>query len=163
MLCFSGFLLLSGCTEISSSERYIDEEHGFAMDPPETWQEFHTEDSQAVSFSPEQSTATTLSVSLPMILSEGLAVSVFADTVEEQYPTRYDNYTTISRDWRTHPSHTAYEIVCSYTEDGVEKLEKRVAIQNRRTVFLLTFAAPKTLYDQYITAVDASIDSFHIM
>jgi len=93
-------------------------------------------------------------------LSEGLALSTFADQVEENLSESEMNDTVVYREWRSIPGAKAYEIAYSYEQGETVQRVKQVAVLKTRTVFLITFTAPSDLYIQYITGVDLCIDSF---
>jgi hypothetical protein len=101
-----------------------------------------------------------LIVAVPFTLIEGLALSVFADRVEENLSESGMNYTIVYREWRAMDGAQAYEIVYSYEQDGNAQRIKQVAVLKAYTVFLITFTAPIDLYNQYITDIDQCIDSF---
>jgi hypothetical protein len=161
-LCLIGLVLIGGCNESSIEQEYLDDRFGFALDPPTGWIDQHHLSSKAVQFTPDDPLDARFTISVPLMLSEGLALSVYADDIEEQYPELFDNYETTFRDWRSHPVHTAYEIHYVYTESGQEMNAKQVAIEQQRTVFLLTFTATKESYDRYLSIIETSIDSFRI-
>jgi hypothetical protein len=94
-----------------------------------------------------------LSIAAPFSLSEGRALSTFADEVEENISESGMNYTIVYRDWRAMTGAQAYEIVHSYNQDGNAQRIKQVAVLKIRTVYLITFTAPSNLNIQYITGV----------
>lgn len=156
-----GILLLGGCTEQSAHRSYTNNVYGFSLDPPTGWQRIEGElPNVAVRFTPVNSSNVSLIVSVPFILSEGLALSTFADQIEENLSESGANYTIISRDWRPTPDAQAYEITYSVEQDGITEYVTQVALLRTRTVFLITFTAPSDLYNQSITGVDNSIESF---
>ncbi|MCJ7696794.1 MAG: DUF1795 domain-containing protein, partial [Thermoplasmata archaeon] len=114
----------------------------------------------AVRFSPFNYSNVSLRITPPFSLSEGRALSTFADEVEENLSESGMNYTIVYREWRAMDGANAYEIVYSYEESGTVQRVKQVAVQITRTVFLITFTAPSNLYLQHITGVDLCIDSF---
>ncbi|MBN1280273.1 MAG: hypothetical protein JXA00_01345 [Candidatus Thermoplasmatota archaeon] len=155
-------VLYSGC--LGFSERsYTNTTHGFSLNPPSGW--LVSEDCSgegAVMFTPDDTSKVSLVVGVPFSLSEGVALSVFADQVEEDMSANWPNSSVWSRDWRSMPGALqGYEIVYSYTDlDGVLWKEKQVAVLRTRTVFLVTYAAPFAVYDQYVDVVNESLESF---
>jgi hypothetical protein len=155
------FVLIAGCTEQVSKRSYTNTVYGFSLNPPAGWLSVENESSDvAVRFTPSNYSNISLRITPPFSLSEGRALSTFADEVEENLSESGMNYTIVYRDWRTMAGAQAYEIVYSYEQGGTVQREKQVAVQITRTVFLMTYTAPSILYVQYITGVDLCIDSF---
>jgi hypothetical protein len=158
---FLALLLLSGCTQQSMHRSYTSEVYGFSLNPPEGWQQIENMlPSVAIWFAPGNTSNVSLLVDVPFSLSEGRALSTFADQVEENLSERGLNYTIISRDWLTIPGVQAYEIVYSFMQNGTWWETKQVAVLKTRTVFLVTFIASRDSYSQYVSAVNQSIMSF---
>lgn len=135
--------------------------YGFSLNPPLGWQHVGNGSAgEAVRFTPINQSNVSLVVGTPFSLSEGLALSAFADQVEENLSSSGMNYTVAYRDWRPLADATAYEIVYSFEQQGTTVRVKQVAVLKTRTVYLITFAAPYDLYIQYINTVDRCIDSF---
>jgi len=155
---------LSGCTQIEIDREYINTEHGFALNPPEEWNvaENVTEE-VVVCFSSPLRDDVCLNISKLYRLDIGLALSVFADDIEEQYLEIVDNFTVVYRDWRDIEGLTAYEIVYAYEEGDTSIKAIQVAVIKSRTVFRISFIATNELYDEYISPVNQSIDSFKIV
>jgi len=131
------------------------------LNPPVGWHGVENESSDvAVRFSPINYSNVSLSITPPFSLSEGRALSTFADLVEENLSESGMNYTIVYREWRAMVGAQAYEIVYSYEQGEMVQMVKQVAVLRTRTVFLITFSAPSDLYIQYITGVDLCIDSF---
>jgi hypothetical protein len=154
-------LLFSGCIGQTAHRSYTNTVYGFSLDPPVGWNT--TENVSAnitVRFNPENISNVSLDVGTPFSLGEGLALSTFADQVEENLSKSGQNYTMVYRDWLSIPNVKAYVIAYSYEHNGMIQRAKQVAILKTRTVYLVTFSAPSTLYIKYLTAVDQSIDTF---
>jgi len=155
------FVLVAGCTEQVSKRSYMNTGYGFSLNPPVGWHGVENESSDvAVRFSPFNYSNVSLRITPPFSLSEGRALSTFADEVAENLSESGMNYTIVYREWRAMDGANAYEIVYSYEQDGTAQRIKQVAVLKTRTVFLITFTAPSNLYLQYITGVDLCIDSF---
>jgi hypothetical protein len=155
------FSLLAGCSQQSVSRSYTNTMYGFSLNPPLGWQ--HVENAsagEAVRFNPANQSNVSLVVGIPFSLGEGLALSAFADMVEENLSSSGMNYSVAYRDWRPMKDATAYEIVYSYEQNGTTVRVKQVSVLKTRTVYLITFVAPYDLYVRYITTVDQCIDSF---
>jgi hypothetical protein len=167
VLIVSVFLLilgLSGCTQIEIDREYINIEYGFALDPPEGWSTAENVTEEVVAcYSPPLRNDICLNISKPLRLDIGLALSVFADDIEEQYPEIVNNFTVVYRDWRNIEGLTAYEIVYTYNEDDISMKAKQVAVSKSRTVFLISYIATNESYDEFISPVNQSIDSFKIV
>ena len=155
------FVLVAGCAEQVSNRSYTNTVYGFSLNPPVGWHSIENESSSvAVRFIHSNYSNVSLKITPPFSLSEGLALSVFADQVEENLSESGMNYTIAYREWRAMDGAQAYEIVYSYEQSGTVQRVKQVAVLKTRTVFLITFTAPSNLYLQYITGVDLCIDSF---
>lgn len=153
--------LLAGCMHQTLSRSYTNSMYGFSLNPPPGWQ--HVENGsggESVRFTPMNQSNVSLVVGTPFSLGEGLALSAFADKVEENLSASGMNYSVAYRDWRPFSDGTAYEIVYSYEQGGTTVRVKQVAVLKTRTVYLITFTAPYDLYVQFITSVDQCIDSF---
>ena len=155
---------LCGCTRVDLEFGYLNEEYGFGFNPPEEW--VHVEnvsEEVSVQFTPLSRDDVVLNVSLPLRLDIGLALSVYADDIQEQYPEVVDNFSVVYRDWRDIEELNAYEIICTYDKNGVLFMEKQVAVSKSRKVFLITFMATNASFVEFIDVVDESIDSFAII
>jgi len=155
------FVLIAGCTEQVSKRSYTNTVYGFSLNPPVGWLGVENESSDvAVRFTPSNYSNVSLRITPPFSLSEGRALSTFADEVEENLSESGMNYTIVYREWRAMDGAQAYEIVYSYEQDGNAQRINQVAVLKTYTVFLITFTAPIDLYNQYITDIDQCIDSF---
>jgi hypothetical protein len=155
------FVLVAGCNEQSTHQSYTNTMYGFSLNPPMGWQSVENESSDvAVRFSPFNYSNVSLWITPPFSLSEGRALSTFADEVEENLSESGMNFTIVYREWRAMEGAQAYEIVYSYEQDGTAQRIKQVAVLKTHTVYLITFTAPSDLYIQYITGIDLCIDSF---
>ena len=96
-------------------------------------------------FTPSNYSNVSLRITPPFSLSEGRALSTFADEVEENLSESGMNYTTVHRDWRAMEGAKAYEIVYSYEQNGTTQQIKQVAVLKTRMVYLITFTAPSNL------------------
>ncbi len=153
-LCILGLnilciLLLAGCTQQQTVSRsYTNSMYGFSFDPPSGWQQMENEDQNiVVQFTPGNATNVSLIVAVPFTLSEGLALSIFADQTEENLIESGVEYSIVHRDWRSISQLQAYELAYSYEQDGITKYVKQVAVLRTRTVFLITFTALDALAD----------------
>jgi len=155
---------LSGCTQIEIDREYINTEYGFALNPPEGWNVAENVTEEVVAcFSPPLRDDICFNISKPYRLDIGLALSVFADDIEEQYIEILDNFTVVYRDWRDIEGLTAYEIVYTYDEDDTSIKAIQVAVAKSRTVFMISFIMTNEFYDEFISPANQSIDSFKIV
>jgi hypothetical protein len=155
------FVLVAGCAEQVSKRAYTNTAYGFSLNPPGEWYRVENESSDvAVRFTPSNYSNVSLRIAQPFSLSEGRALSTFADEVEENLSESEMNYTIVSREWRAMEGAQAYEIVYTYEQGGTALQIKQVAVLKSRTVYLITFSAPSDRYIQYIASVDQCIDSF---
>jgi hypothetical protein len=153
--------IFTGCIQQTASQSYTNSIYGFSLNPPIGWQQIENElPNVAVWFAPENISNVSLIVAVPFSLSEGRALSTFADQVEENLSESSMNYTILYRDWRSIPNIQAYEIAYSHEANGSLEYTKQVAVLKTRTVFLITFTAPSTLSNSYLTDFDHCIDSF---
>jgi hypothetical protein len=160
LLCI---LLLAGCTQHTTPapRAYTNDFYGFSFDPPGEWKQIDTDDNAiAVRFSPENISEVSLIVALPFTLSEGRALSTFADQTEENLLESGVEYSIVYRDWQTISQLQAYEIAYTYEQNDGTEYVKQVAVLKTRTVYLITFTAPELLATQYLTEVDQSIGTF---
>jgi len=152
---------ITGCIQPTISRSYTNDTYGFSLNPPSRWQQvYNALPNVAVWFAPENFSNVSLLIGVPFSLSEGRALSTFADQVEENLSDSGMNYTILYRDWRPVPNVQAYEIAYSYEQNGIKIYTKQVAMLKTRTVFLITFTAPVELSNFYQTSVNQSIDSF---
>ena len=151
---------LSGCTQTVPYRTYTNAQYGIALNPPEGWGIHENESGMVVSFSPLGRANVSLDISSPVMLDEGLALSTFADQVEELFPQVVQNFSVVYRDWRKIDGLNAYEIIYSYRENGSSMKALQVAVKKSKTVFLLTFTVPVDLYETYIEQVNQSIGTF---
>jgi hypothetical protein len=95
------FVLVAGCAEQVSKQSYTNTRYGFSLNPPMGWQGVENESSDvAVRFSPTNYSNVSLLITPPFSLSEGRALSTFADEVEENLSESGMNYTIVYREWR---------------------------------------------------------------
>ena len=154
-------VLVAGCAEQVSKRSYTNTVYGFSLNPPVGWHSVENESLVvAVRFIPSNYSNVSLRITPPFSLSEGRALSTFADEVEENLSESGMNYTIVYRDWRAMEGALAYEIAYSYEQGETVQRFKQVAVLKTHTVYLITFTAPSDLYIQYITGVDLCIDSF---
>jgi len=109
------FVLIVWCTEQVSKRLYTNTVYGFSLNPPVGWHSIENESLDvAVRFIPFNYSSVSLRITQPFSLSEGRALSTFADEVEENFSESEANYTIVYRDWRAMKGAQAYEIVYSY-------------------------------------------------
>ena len=167
ILCLLGIsllcILLAGCTQHTTpaARAYTNDFYGFSFDPPVGWQQIQNNDNDvAVRFSPQNTTNVSLIIAVPFTLSEGRALSTFADQTEENLLASGANYSVVHRDWLTIADLQAYELAYTYVQNDGTEYVKQVAVLKTRTVYLITFTAPEPLAEQYLMVVDQSIRSF---
>ena len=124
------FVLVAGCAEQVSKRSYTNNVYGFSLNPPVGWHSVENESSDvAVRFTPSNYSNVSLRITPPFSLSEGRALSTFADEVEENLSESGMNYTIVYRDWRAMEGAQAYEIVYSYEQGGTVQRFKQVAVR----------------------------------
>ena len=155
------FVLVSGCTNLPVQRSYTNAQYGFSLDPPVGWLvDDNTTEEVAVRFSSPTSENKTLTVSPPYNLDEGLALSIYADQLEENAPLLYEDFIRVSRGWLTMEGFSGYEIVYVYLFDNMTYEARQVALKRSHTVFLLTYSSPVEGYDSSLASVNQSIASF---
>jgi len=93
------FILVGGCAEQVSKQSYTNTMYGFSLNPPIGWHGVENESSDvAVRFTPSNYTNVSLKIAPPFSLSEGRALSTFADEVEENLSESGMNYTIVYRE-----------------------------------------------------------------
>lgn len=159
LLCI---FLLAGCTQQHTASRsYTNSVYGFSLDPPSGWQQIENEEQNiAVRFIPGNSTNVSLIFAAPFSLSEGRAISTFADQTEENLLESGVNYSIVNRDWRSISQLQAYEIAYTHDQNGTIEYVKQVMVLRTRTVFLITYTAPDSIAAQYLTEIDQCIETF---
>jgi hypothetical protein len=158
---FMSIFFIMGCIQSTISPLYTNDIYGFSMNPPAGWQQIENVlPNVAVCFAPDNISNVSLTIGVPFSLSEGRALSTFADQVEENLSESGMNYTILYRDWRSVSDVQAYEIAYSYQQNGIKTYTKQVAVLKTRTVFLITFTAPNEVSTHYLADVNQSIDSF---
>jgi hypothetical protein len=164
-IAFIVFLcVLSGCLKVEITREYINQEYGCALDPPSGWQVCESEKNDTIiTFSTSDCSEARLTIFKPYTLSMGLALSTFADDIEETLPEQVDNFSVLFRDERTIGGFQGYEIVYAYCENGSSLKAKTVGVLKTRTVFLLSFVVPEFCFDSMLEVVDESMDSFQII
>lgn len=169
LFCLLGILLVllvfcSGCTTTVSQRSYTNTTYGFSLDPPTGWSVVENVSPMAAvrCAPPGESNDASLAVDAPVILSEGLALSTFADHLEELFSENTKNFSVVSRGETAIGGLNAYEITCFYEVNQTVFHLKQVAVLKTRTVFIITFVAMSDLYSTDIAAVDECIDSFLI-
>ena len=156
-------LLLCGCLETQLTTSYVNEKYGIGINPPEGWiLQDNTSGKWIVTWFPSDNSSTSFSIAPPYRLDEGLALSVFADDIEENYPESYVNYSMLNRDWLTIGGLTAHEIVYSYARNGSFFRERQVAVKHIRDVYIIKYGSPLGEYDEFFTFVNKSTATFQV-
>jgi hypothetical protein len=156
-------LFCSGCTTPVSQRSYTNAVYGFSLNPPAGWSVVESESPMiAVRFVAPKLSNASLVVDAPIMVSEGRALSTYADQLEETFSENTVNFSVMSRQGKTIGGLDAYEIVCSYEDNHTVFQVKQVAVVKTRTVFIITFVASSERYDTYNAVVDGCIDSFII-
>ena len=156
-------LLICGCLERQLTSSYINEEYGIGINPPEGWVlQNNTLEKWVAIWTPSDNSSTSLSIAPPYRLDEGLALSVFADDIEENYPESFTNFSTLDRDWLTIGGLTAYEIVYSYAHNGFLFMERQVGVKHTRDVYIIKYSAPLEKYYDFFTFVNESMVTFQV-
>ena len=156
-------VLFCGCVENQLTTVYINEEYGIGIDPPTNWIEMNfSSDIWIAGWVQSPNSSASLTISPPYRLDEGLALSVFADDIEENYPNQYLNFSTITRDWLTVKGLTSYEIVYTYILNNSTIKERQVMVKHTRDVYVLKYHSISSEYDTYFSSVDQSILSFQV-
>ena len=156
-------IVFCGCLETQLTTTYINEEFGIGIDPPENWlhQEYNNS-SWIAGWQPAINSSTFFRISQPNRLDEGLALSVFADDIEETYPEKYDNFSTQNRDWLTIGGLSSYEIDYIYSINNSEIREYQIAVKHTRDFYIIKFSSPSTDYDDYFLTFNQSIMTFQV-
>ena len=161
--CILVLICLCGCMQTQLTTEYVNDQLGVGLDPPENWVALNlTTAPWVMSWYPSLEGNVSLMMSSPYRLDEGLALSVFADDIEETFSEKYMNFSVVSRDWLTVDGMTAYQIEYQYVDNMTSILEKQVAIKRNRDVYIMRYSASETEYNVFIDEVNESIQSFRV-
>ena len=156
-------IVFCGCLETQLTTNYINEEFGIGIDPPENWipQEYNNS-RWIVGWQPLNNSSTFFVISKHNRLDEGLALSVFADDIEETFSEKYDNFSIQNRDWLTIGGLTAYEIEYIYTLNGSVIKEYQIAVKHTRDYYILKYCSTVSDYDLYFSIFNQSKKTFQL-
>ncbi|MBU0496335.1 MAG: DUF1795 domain-containing protein [Candidatus Thermoplasmatota archaeon] len=142
---------------------YVNDEYGIGLNPPVDWSRNQNGSAdRIVEWFPFSNSSVYISIARPYRLDEGLALSTFADSIEERYPDLVWNFTVIYRDWLTIGGLTAYEIIFTYRVNDSTYKERQIAVKHTRNVYVFSYSAPIDLYEEYSSIVNESISSFQV-
>jgi hypothetical protein len=161
-LFIASTIIFCGCSENQLTTTYINDLYGIGIDPPPNWIQKLNNESFIAAWQPTNNSTISFIIYPPYRLDEGLALSIFADDIEETYPEIYSNYTTINRDWTTVRGLTAYEIEYTYKSNNRSNKEKQIAIKHTRDVYILIYQGPQTEYKNFISIINQSITTFQV-
>jgi hypothetical protein len=165
-------LLLSGCFEPEVSDQlkglgYVntDYKQDFGFDPPENWIKDENDPTDLVRFyGPTIDDFTiNLGINEPGALGSGETLSSLIQDIEENYPKIFTNFSMLSSNGTTINGMQSHEIICTYAMGVYDLKNKQVLIMKNDIVYVLTFTARQTSFDDYESIVDESISTFMVV
>jgi len=161
IIIISGF---SGCTEKDplSGLGYIQRDEGFGLNPPEKWIVNENDPKFSVVFETTSATGylITFGVSVAPCLPEQ-TLSFIVEGLLQLFETN-ENCSVASNNTRTINGMNAHEIIIVMSFESMDVKQKYVLIKKDNRIFNLLYSAPFELYDNYISVVETSINSFII-
>jgi len=75
----------------------------------------------------------------------------------------FENFTLISQQESTVNNMAAYEIVYNYTLAGINMKQKQIGVEKDQMLYLFTFSAIDSTYDEYVTEFEDSLITFTVL
>jgi len=151
------------CVSVGSVRAYTNDENRFSIDEPSGWTVDDTVSGTIVAFyEPTVENETVLINVVVQSLSSDMTLAELATAVKDQYPSLFDSFFIISESRRVVKGITAYEIVTHITTQGYDFMIKQVMLVRNLRVYVVTYAAITTEYQQFIPDFEDSIETFTV-
>jgi len=155
---------LSGCTETSDDIfnvlRYVNEDYGFGLNPPEGWTIEETGGglgTTVIFLGPTEDNFSINMVISADTLDIGETLNSKVDEVTDMYASN-ENFSLLINDETTINGMNAYEIV--YTMNILK--QKMILVEKNAVVIILVYSALETSYNNYSTVFENSVNSLVI-
>ena len=96
-------------------------------------------------------------------LATAMTVEQYAAAAENALLTSLDNYTSVSTSTRVVNGVDAYELVSTFTSGGIDIKMKQVLLVNAQEAYVITYGCLPTIYPQYLSAFESSVETFKII
>jgi len=164
---------LCGCNEEKDQTEdplknleYINDEYNFGINPPENWtiNQDNVESFVVLFIGPtEKNYQVNLGISIPETLASDETLDNVVDEINENYPIIFtENLTWHSKGSKNINGLDAYEIVFSYNYSIYHIKQKQVLILKNNIVYTFTYSALTGTYNNYISSIDETINSFTV-
>ena len=141
-------------------------EYGLGLDPPDGWTvEDPDSAGKLVRFHGPtiNQFAINISLAFPTSLgSSGTLNGTFKQMIT-LYENVFNNFLLISEQERIVNDMNAYEIVYNYTSAGINIKQKQVGVEKDESMYLFTFSATDSTYDEYVTEFENSLITFTVI
>jgi hypothetical protein len=154
-------VVLLFCGSVSSAQAYSSEYYKFSIDPPSGWTAGNAT-GVVVSFQgPPEGLGVSISVAVES-LATAITVEQYAATAKSTLLT-LDNYTSVSTSTRVVNGVDAYELVYTFTSGSIDIKMKQVLLVNAQEAYVITYGCLPTIYPQYLSAFESSVETFKII
>jgi hypothetical protein len=149
---------------VGSVRAYTSNENFFSINEPSGWTVDNTISSVAVVFyAPTVENGTVLINVIVQSISSSITLEELASAVKDQYPTLFDNFQILSEQTRVIKEITAYQIIAAVTTQGYDFMIKQVMLVKNLRVYVVTYAAVTTEYQNHLQEFENSIETLTII
>ena len=157
-------IVLLVCVSASSVQAYTNEQYNFSVDPPLGWTVDDTATFAVVYFSGPTAEGLRVNVNIQVAsLPTTTTVEQYVSDAKQMLLIALDNYELVSERTRTINEVDAYELVQTFTQEGIDIKTKQVGLVKAKKAYIITYTALPTTYQKYLSAFEYSIETFKIL
>jgi hypothetical protein len=158
------FVLFLFCVSVGSVRAYTSNANFFSITEPSGWTVDDTISGAVVVFyEPTVEYGTVLINVIVQSISSSITLDELASAVKDQYPTTFDSYQILSEQTRVIKDITAYQIVAAVTTQGFDFMIRQVMLVRNLRVYVVTYAAVATEYQNHLQEFENSIETLTII
>jgi hypothetical protein len=159
---------LCGCTEQNtalSGLEYSDTALGFGINPPEGWTTDENDQYSSVRFyGPVINDYTmNLGISAPENYAQGTTLTSLIEDMKTEYPNVFTDYVFVSSNSITINGMNAYDFIYTFTMGVYELKQVQYIVEKGGKASIITYTAAQDDFDDYISIVEESVNSFTIV
>jgi hypothetical protein len=142
-----------------------DYQQDFGFNPPEGWTKDEDDPYGVVRFYGDIVDDFNMNLGLtePGALGEGETLGSLAQDVEDNISKYFTEFNLVSSQYVTINGMQSYEIVYSYVQGIYNLQNKQVLVMKNNIIYIFTFAASQNSYNDYVSIVDQSINTFTVV
>jgi len=172
IIIFIIFVGLSGCQESEAEKKleklgYANTEYSqkFGFNPPDGWTKDENDLYGIVRFYGPvvDDFNVNLGLSEPGTIGTGETFESLIQEVEKNFPSVFTDFSMISSVSTTVNGIQAHEIIYTYTQGIYSLQNKQVLINKNGVVYIITYAASQSAFDDYELIVEQSVNTFTVV